>query len=211
MYALSHYYNRNTFNYFDLNLLSQCDRAAGKFEWLNLPSEVCQNYKTFDEFWHSIKQVFFETKTLSLTAFNYRENSAQIVFPSEPAFLNFVLANNLAVKVISKDFLRIRPDRKQEETNDSKFNNLLLLFEKKDFNNMLILSESHSFSHPKAADIFRDAALECFEYDNRLGLRLITQSLELRPNGPYIRRLKADFEKIILAKKIGKRHEKTDR
>ena len=211
IHALSHYYNRKTFNYFDLNLLSQCDKTAGKFEWLNYPSEISQNYKKFDDFWHAIEHGFHETKTSSTTVFNYRENADSIVFPSESAFLNFVLSNNLAVKVISEDLLRIRPDRKQEEQNDSKFDNLLLLFKKKDFNNMLLLCASHSFSHPEAADVFRDAALECFESDNKLGLRLITQSLKLRPNGPYIRRLKADFEKIMLAKKIGKWHEKADR
>lgn len=112
--SLTNYYERsNIYQPLKFKLIKKCDFDAGKFEWLKYPKKIASNKSDFKDIIPDLKKGFnFTNKSASEPFVIFRKNYESIPFPSEPAFLHYVLSMNFKVKKIQDDILRIHPDRK---------------------------------------------------------------------------------------------------
>jgi hypothetical protein len=196
--ALGLYCNNSSFNSFDLNLLRECDRDAAKFEWLNYPYELVDGVDNFMDFWNKItSSKSINVKTYSGRIKNFREDNKSIFFPSEAAFLNYLLAENINIKKMHDNPFRIDENRKFNRSEVNTYNKLRQLFNDNNYREMIAIYSKEDFFADNTADLYRDAALAIFEFDRACGLRLISIANDIRPHGPYIKRLKHEFEKIM--------------
>jgi len=96
----------NNFKYFNLNLsnLELCDIYAARFFWLKYPYEIIcrpQPPKNLEEFINRIfenKNLITKAKTNKFKIYCPRKNWEDIIFPSEPSFLHFLLNKNFIIK-----------------------------------------------------------------------------------------------------------------
>lgn len=196
--ALVFYCNNAKFNEFDLRLLQSSELAAGKFEWLDYPLELATGFECFFEFWKyitkkGIKDLCINSKEVK----NFRPNHESIFFPSEAAFLNYLLVEGINVKKIHDKPFRIDENRKFNSLEEDTYKFLQEHFEKCNYKKMIEIYSNCSSLSDKAADLYRDAALKVFPGNHTQGLELITIANNVRPHGPYIKRLKHEFEEII--------------
>ena len=202
-YSLSFFYNSTKYFPFDINLLKYSDLAAGKFAWLNYPIEIRGEHIHFDDFIGDIESLTRSSLPFSGDTFNFRESSSKIIFPSEPAFLNYILANNYAVRSIHKFPYRIDENRHLNVQISDDYEDILGAYKRSDFELLILMYKNGKAKDDRCADIFRDAALKIFKENHALGLTLISCALSIRPGGPYIRKLKSDFESVVLSRKFG--------
>ncbi len=113
IFILKNYYNRNNiYQPFNFELIKTSDLAAAKFEWLKYPKQIVSKKATFKDFYKVLKKgIIFSNQSESEPFIVFRDNHENIIFPSEPAFLHYVLSLGLNVQKIEDELLNLHPDR----------------------------------------------------------------------------------------------------
>ena len=96
----------NNFKYFNLNLsnLDLCDIDAARFYWLKYPYEIIckpqppKNLKELTSKIFEYKNLITKAETNKFKIYCARKNWKNIIFPSEPSFLHFLLNKKFIVK-----------------------------------------------------------------------------------------------------------------
>ncbi len=126
IFILTNYYNcNNTYQPLNFELIKNCDFAAAKFEWLKYPKKLASKKANFKEMKKALKKgVIFPNQSENEPSINFRNNHRKIFFPSEPAFLHYVLSLGFNVRKIEDNLLNLNPERKSF-SGDTKIKNLI--------------------------------------------------------------------------------------
>jgi hypothetical protein len=81
-------------------------------------------------------------------------------------------------------------------------NQVRMFFEKKQYQEMFEIYIDGNVFPDVTADMYRDAALSISDENFLLSYQLIKIANEIRPSGPYIKKIRMDFEKIALESDI---------
>jgi len=114
IFILNNYYNRNNiYQPLNFELIKDSDFAAAKFEWLKYPKKIAFKKSNFKDMYKVLKQgINFSNQSESEPFIVFRNNYEKIIFPSEPAFLHYVLSLGLNVQKIQDKLLNLHPERK---------------------------------------------------------------------------------------------------
>lgn len=197
-FALSNLYNKpNVFQPLNLMNIEKCDFTAAKFKWLNYPYSLVGNVKNEQELYLEIKNKKHEISKIEYgkeDVFNLRDGFENIYFPSEPAFLYYVLHNNLIVKKIKNMELELKSHRnfnwKINDWKSVKPNDFINFIQENNENYNLLfkaLEKGKTINFPdKAADFFRIKAKRYENVNLKLSILMMEYASMIRPKGTLI-------------------------
>lgn len=99
--SFERYYENYHFNPFLVTNIEECDYDCAKFKWLCFPVIIKKKYNKFEDLakneFHKENKIFENNDK----GFSFRKDHKKIKFPSEVAFLHFLLNQNIILKNFS--------------------------------------------------------------------------------------------------------------
>lgn len=177
---VNYYYNN--FGYvpiYNTNSIINSDIKCAKFQWLNYPdTSDIKKLKTNELCIEKIHEAFHSNKEKNDVSFNFRERHKEIIFPSEAAFLHYLLSSGITVKKINNFNFSLLKHRRNSISN--------ILDKIYDINFIQRLKPSDHGLTNKHADFFKNLALSYVDFDTEKSFNLMLLAKRIRPNGPFI-------------------------
>lgn len=177
---VSSYYNN--FKYLPVNTVEnilKSDIKCAKFQWLNYPkSSNINKLKVKDLSVEKITETFISHTEEEIESFNFRSYYRGIIFPSEPAFLHYLLTSGITVKELDRFNFHLLKNRSGLIANilDKIYDSFFVKnFDLSKYN----LNNEH-------ADFFKNLSLSYENYDVEKSFNLMLIANRIRPKGPFI-------------------------
>lgn len=120
---LQEYYENYNFKPFSMRHIEKCDYDCAKFKWLFFPESIRNKYSKFEDLAkHEFHKDNISFKKID-KGFSFRKNYKKIKFPSEVAFLHFLLNKNLILKNFEFQKLTLLEFRENKELDFINYNN----------------------------------------------------------------------------------------